>query len=299
MSVSDQMVQSVCVCSALVPMILVAYAFLDHALAPRWPRVLRVVQVAVVLQMVLVPGELHTRITSMLMGTAFPMIFYAGDLRGRLLTTSLLLVSIRTSEMMGVSAWMFLTGDASSQSIVASWANYPAHVASSLFAAAVLGALLWAFARQLESVRARLRGRVMALVGFLAAQAAALLFLGNAVMRDSPANAPLFWATAAVCLLCVLADIEAFRVAGRLREREEGLRRARELGAAVDELAERARREMEAMSQTAMLRHDARNHVQVLRALIDGGDEAEALEYARELARSWRSGEKDGDGPDA
>lgn len=93
-----------------------------------------------------------------------------------------------------------------------------------------------------------------------------------------------------------------FRMAGRLRVREEELRRARELGEEVDLLAGRAQRELEAMSETAMLRHDARNHLQVLRSLLEGdgaeGRVAEAAEYARTLARAWSSGEKDGE-PDA
>lgn len=280
-------------------MLLVAYAFLDRVLTLRWPRVLRVVQVATVLQMVLVMGEAHTRITSMLVSLVVPLVLYAGDLRDRLLVTSTLLISVRTAEMVGTSAWMLLTGGASAQSIGASWANYPAHVASALLAALVMGLLLWAFARQLDAVRAGLRGRVMVLVGFLLTQSVALLVLGNAIMRDSPADAPLFWAGAATCLLCVLADVEACRVAGRLRVREEELARARELGDAVDGLAERARLEMEVMSQTAMLRHDIRNHIQVLSALVEEGSEDEAAEYARTLARAWSSGEKDGGGRDA
>lgn len=213
------MIQNACVCGALVPMLLVAYAFLGRTLTPRRPRVLRVVQMLLVLLMVLVVGPEHTRVISIFAGAVLPLVLYAGDLRDRLLVAALLLTSVRTAEMTGTSAWMLLTGGASAQSIAASWANYPAHVASALFAALVMALLLWAFARQ--------------------------------------------------------------------------------LGAAVDELADRARREMEAVSEVAMLRHDVRNHLQVLRSLVEGGDEDEAIEYARTLAQVWRSGEKDGGGRDA
>ena len=293
------MFQSVCVFGALAPMLLVAYAFLGHVLTPRWPRVLSAVQVALVLLMLLVPGEGHTRVISIFAGAVLPIVFYVGDLRDRLLITSLLLVSLRTAEMVGTSVWMLLAGGASAQSVAASWANYPAHMASSLLAALVMALLLWAFARQISAVRAGLRGRVMALVGFLATQSAALLVLGNAVLRDAPDDATLLLTSAMVCLLCVLADVEAFRVAGRLRERDEELTRAREIEDAVNELASRARREMDAMSEVAMLRHDARNHLQVLRSLVEGGEEAEAAEYACALGRAWRSGKGDGDGRDA
>ena len=293
------MIQNACVCGALVPMLLVAYAFLGRTLAPRRPRVLRVVQMLLVLLMVLVVGPEHTRVISIFAGAVLPLVLYAGDLRDRLLVAALLLTSVRTAEMTGTSAWMLLTRGASAQSIAASWANYPAHVASALFAALVMALLLWAFARQLGAVRAGLHGRVMALVGLLAVQSASLLVLGNAILRDAPAEPRLYPMASAVCLLCVLADVELLRVAGRLRVREEELARARQLGAAVDELADRARREMEAVSEVAMLRHDVRNHLQVLRSLVEGGDEDEAVEYARTLAQVWRSGEKDGGGRDA
>lgn len=293
------MIQNACVCGALVPMLLVAYAFLGRTLAPRWPRVLRVVQMLLVLLMVLVVGPEHTRVISIFAGAVLPLVLYAGDLRDRLLVAALLLTSVRTAEMTGTSAWMLLTRGASAQSIAASWANYPAHMASALFAALVMALLLWAFARQLGAVRAGLHGRVMALVGLLAVQSASLLVLGNAILREAPAEPRLYPMASAVCLLCVLADVELLRVAGRLRVREEELARARQLGAAVDELADRARREMEAVSEVAMLRHDVRNHLQVLRSLVEGGDEDEAIEYARTLAQVWRSGEKDGGGRDA
>lgn len=293
------MIQNACVCGALVPMLLVAYAFLGRTLTPRRPRVLRVVQMLLVLLMVLVIGPEHTRVISIFAGAVLPLVLYAGDLRDRLLVAALLLTSVRTAEMTGTSAWMLLTSGASAQSIAASWANYPAHVASALFAALVMALLLWAFARQLGAVRAGLHGRVMALVGLLAVQSASLLVLGNAILRDAPAEPRLYPMASTVCLLCVLADVELLRVAGRLRVREEELARARQLGAAVDELADRARREMEAVSEVAMLRHDVRNHLQVLRSLVEGGDEDEAIEYARTLAQVWRSGEKDGGGRDA
>lgn len=292
---SVPMFQSVCVCGVLVPMLLVAYAFLDHILTPRWPRVLSVVQVVLVLQMVLVVGAAHTRVTSIVASVALPVLLYADDLRDRVLAASLLLISVRAVEMVGTSVWMLLTGGAAAQSVAVSWASYPAHVASSLLAALVMSLLLRAFVRQLGPVRAGLGGRTRTLVGFLGTQAVALLVLGNAILRDAPGEVSLIAAATAVCLLCALADVEMFRMMGRLRVREGELARARELGLAVNELADRARREMEALSEAAMLRHDVRNHLQVLCTLVERGDEAEATGYARGLVRAWGPGGR-GDG---
>ena len=285
------MVPYLCVYSTLLPMILVSFVFYGRLLTPRWPRFLLLVQVLVLVQMVLVVPEDHTRLTSGFVGL-MPLIFYMEDLRYRLLICSVLLTTVKAAEMTSVSLWMLLTGGASSQSVAASWAHYPEHLISALFATAVMALLLWAFERQIGVVREYLGARVMSIVGLLAAQSAMLYALGNSIMRDSPADAPLFWLASVLCLLCVAADIGVFRVAGRLRAREEELRRAHELSAVVDELARRASLEMEAEAETAMLRHDARNHVQVLRSLIEGGDEGEARDYARSLAAAWDLGEK-------
>ena len=283
------MIQSAAVCATLVPMLLVAYAFLGSVLTPRWSRILLGVQALLVILMILLPGPAHTCVISIFASVVLPVAFYADDLRARLLAAALLLVSVRTAEMVGSSVWMLATGGASAQSIASSWANYPAHAASALFAALVMGLLLWVFARQFALVRAALHGHVMTLVAFLVVQSAALLVLGNAILRDAPDNAGLICSAAFVCLLCVIVDAGMLRVAGRLRVRDEELRRARELGHEIEELARRAQREMDAMSQTAMLRHDVRNHLQVLRSLLEE-DDAEATEYVRSLARAWASG---------
>ena len=77
------------------------------------------------------------------------------------------------------------------------WAGFA--LLSALFAALVMALLLWAFARQLSAVRAGLHGRVMALVGLLAVQSASLLVLGNAILRDAPAEPRLYPMASAVC----------------------------------------------------------------------------------------------------
>lgn len=279
--------------AAFLPQLLIAYAFLDRALTPRWGAALRVTQAAVAVLLVLPVGDTSTVGTALFVGVAMPLVFYKDDVRFRLLVAALLTVVTSVSEFSGIAVWMVATGWAESNSVVESLAHYPAHVASSLLCAAVSALALWVFLRQLAVVRARLHGRELTLVGFLVLQAASINLFGKAIMLGLPDDAPLFWGAAVLGLLCLAADVEVLRAVGRLRLRELEARRVARMSRAVEELSAGARREMDALEEVAMLRHDARNHLQVLTSLIERGQRGEAASYARALSAALSSrGEK-------
>lgn len=279
--------------AAFLPQLLIAYAFLDRALTPRWGAALRVTQAAVAVLLVLPVGDTSTVGTALFVGVAMPLVFYKDDVRFRLLLAALLTVVTSVSEFSGIAFWMIATGRAESNSVVESLAHYPAHVASSLLCAAVSALALWVFLRQLAVVRARLHGRELTLVGFLVLQAASINLFGKAIMLGLPDDAPLFWGAAVLGLLCLAADVEVLRAVGRLRLRELEVRRVARMSRAVEELSAGARREMGALEEVAMLRHDARNHLQVLTSLIERGQRGEAASYARALSATLSSrGEK-------
>lgn len=279
--------------AAFLPQLLIAYAFLDRALTPRWGAALRVTQAAVAVLLVLPVGDTSTVGTALFVGVAMPLVFYKDDVRFRLLVAALLTVVTSVSEFSGIAVWMVATGWAESNSVVESLAHYPAHVASSLLCAAVSALALWVFLRQLAVVRARLHGRELTLVGFLVLQAASINLFGKAIMLGLPDDAPLFWGAAVLGLLCLAADVEVLRAVGRLRLRELEARRVARMSRAVEELSAGARREMDALEEVAMLRHDARNHLQVLTSLIERGQRGEAASYARALSATLSSrGEK-------
>lgn len=279
--------------AAFLPQLLIAYAFLDRALTPRWGAALRVTQAAVAVLLVLPVGDTSTVGTALFVGVAMPLVFYKDDVRFRLLVAALLTVVTSVSEFSGIAFWMIATGRAESNSVVESLAHYPAHVASSLLCAAVSALALWVFLRQLAVVRARLHGRELTLVGFLVLQAASINLFGKAIMLGLPDDAPLFWGAAVLGLLCLAADVEVLRAVGRLRLRELEARRVARMSRAVEELSAGARREMGALEEVAMLRHDARNHLQVLTTLIERGQRGEAASYARALSATLSSrGEK-------
>ena len=279
--------------AAFLPQLLIAYAFLDRALTSRWGAALRVTQAAVAVLLVLPVGDTSTVGTALFVGVAMPLVFYKDDVRFRLLVAALLTVVTSVSEFSGIAVWMVATGWAESNSVVESLAHYPAHVASSLLCAAVSALALWVFLRQLAVVRARLHGRELTLVGFLVLQASSINLFGKAIMLGSPDDAPLFWGAAILGLLCLAADVEVLRAVGRLRLRELEARRVARMSRAVEELSAGARREMGALEEVAMLRHDARNHLQVLTSLIERGQRGEAASYARALSAALSSrGEK-------
>lgn len=279
--------------AAFLPQLLIAYAFLDRALTPRWGAALRVTQAAVAVLLVLPVGDTSTVGTALFVGVAMPLVFYKDDVRFRLLVAAQLTVVTSVSEFSGIAFWMIATGRAESNSVVESLAHYPAHVASSLLCAAVSALALWVFLRQLAVVRARLHGRELTLVGFLVLQAASINLFGKAIMLGLPDDAPLFWGAAVLGLLCLAADVEVLRAVGRLRLRELEARRVARMSRAVEELSAGARREMDALEEVAMLRHDARNHLQVLTSLIERGQRGEAASYARALSATLSSrGEK-------
>ena len=129
-------------------------------------------------------------------------------------------------------------------------------------------------------------------MGFLVLQAASINLFGKAIMLGLPDDAPLFWGAAVLGLLCLAADVEVLRAVGRLRLRELEARRVARMSRAVEELSAGARREMDALEEVAMLRHDARN-LQVLTSLIERGQRGEAASYARALSAALSSrGEK-------
>lgn len=279
---------------AFLPQLVVAYAFLERALTPRWPVVLRVAQVAAAVLMVLPVGDTTTMGTVLLVGAVMPLVLYGGDVRLRLLVTSLLVTATQASDLVGIAFWMIATGGAESASVAASLAHYPAHVASSLLSAVVSALVLWAFQRQLLSVRAGIRGHEARLVAFLLMQALSLDLLGRGCMFHSPSDAPLFWGAAILGSVFLAADVEVLRAMGRLRAREADARRVERMSRAVEELSAGAQREVDALAEVSMLRHDVRNHLQVLRALVDQGEDVEAAAYARTLAEEWSTPRREG-----
>lgn len=273
-----------------VPMLLVSYHFTERMLRPRSTPVLRAVE-ALVAVFLIFPGADPTTISTVVVaGVVLPLICYRDDRRKRVLVSALLVTAVAVAEVLSISFWEAVTGGARAVTVEASWRNYPEHVTSALLGALVMGLVLWGLSRQLPDVLACLREGQVALAAFLVAQSVALLLTSVGCMFDTPATGPIFWVADVLCVLSLVADLEVFRAAGRLRVRGEEGRRARFYERHVERLAAQTRAEVDAMSEAAMMRHDLRGHWGVLRSLIARGEAGEAERYARELMAELDAG---------
>lgn len=92
--------------------------------------------------------------------------------------------------------------------------------------------------------------------------------------------------------LCVIADSLALRSFGLLRKREEDRLRLERVQQSIAELEAHCAEELAALGECAMLRHDLRNHEQVIAALVNQGKLGEASTYARGLVDEWSPEDK-------
>lgn len=107
------------------------------------------------------------------------------------------------------------------------------------------------------------------LVGFL-------VFMALAYGRDGVQGLML---TAAVILACLAADVVLFRGMKRSAERRLADMRASALQARADAYLEAASVMQADLNNAAHLRHDLRNHLQVIQGLCERGDQEEAEAY--------------------
>lgn len=269
--------------AAFLPLLAASYWFLDRVLVPRSRLVVRAAQVAVALFSLIPVGDSTTVVTNVVICLVMPFALYRGGLRDRALVSMLSASAATTAELMGLSVWMLLTGGLPTVSWEVSWAHYPAHAASSLLSAAVLLVVLVAFSRQLGYARETLTGHVP-LIALLGTQSVSLFVLSRAAMVEASSDASLYWSLTILCALCLVADVEVFRAAGRLRVLQDEGRRAAELSRSLDELSERTREEIGALTEAAIVRHDARNNLALVRSLVERGELGEAAQLARGLA---------------
>lgn len=214
---------------------------------------------------------------------ALPVACYEGSFFTRALGAGVGALLSVAGELAGVLVWMLLTGLA-----VMDFEALALHPVA--FAVAVLleAAFIAASGRALASplrAFARMEGTFAHGFAQLVALQGLVLFSLVYFLLDSFAGAPWAWASAIVLVgVLTVGDVYLYKASRRASAEEAERRRAEALGAEL-ELCLSSYEELVAdATASARLRHDARNHLQVLRALMDKGDEKAALSYARELA---------------
>lgn len=219
-----------------------------------------------------------------LMGSPFAL--YKGPFRHRLLAVALGIMPGLTGEVMLAATWIALTGTPSASA--ASVAEYPLVMAVFrifdagfvLAGAGLAAAFLRRFRDEGEPRLPMLRFLPLPLV-----QAAMLGALTYFQMHKMNASGALSWGTFGIAVMFLLVDVLVMRAmrqgmdSARMQARSEAMR------GRLDGYLAQHEETMAIAGAAARVRHDARNHAQVLASLLDRGEEAEALRYARACAQ--------------
>lgn len=232
-----------------------------------------------------------------IMGTAgiivLYMVFLGGSLAMRTAVAMLSQIFLFLAEVPTGILWVALTR-APTMNIEATQAHFLEYVAVSLFHAVLLVALFCWLDRLFRRITAAQSGRekqegngfrggifiLFACVQFLLIL---LLFLiafawvGDSVM--------LFASLTALCLMYILVDVFLFiRMSDYLASRLANLH-AETMARQADEYLQAAASMQESLQEAAVLRHDLRNHLQVVEGLCERGEHQKAQAYLHEAAQ--------------
>lgn len=278
--------------ASFLPYLLVAYAFFESALKPRGGAWLRAAQLALFLAILLMPPTVPWHWAQFLLIATIVITGYQDTPSRKVLASSLLLVGHLFGEVVAVFFWLFLTGGAATASVKTSMAMYGSHLLSCLIGACFSLFATRMLAQQLKHLDEHLRRNEFWLSGAVVMQSSTFLFLRSTYFDSSPQSTTLLWFSMLGYALCVIADSLALRSFGLLRKREEDRLRLERVQQSIAGLEAHCAEELAALGECAMLRHDLRNHEQVIAVLINQGRLEEASAYARGLVDEWSPEDK-------
>ncbi len=227
-------------------------------------------------------------ITVVFLYVVFPAVFCRVRRASMRLLTAFLCLSIAVlGEVVGSAAYVLLFDGTINDAAAIAANPWPVVFVQVLDMACVLGlARLLApvtrgIAAQEMPAAARLAAWVMP-AGFVSV--AMLLTLGiSCFPADTALLAPIVFLAAA----CLAVNVLALRAIAKAHQETQARTQTKALEREIDAcLANYAQLEAQA-TRAARLRHDARNHIGVLRGLVDGGEKDAALAYARALAKEY------------
>lgn len=275
------------VAASFLPYLLVAFVFFESTLKPRGGIRLRAAQLAFCFALLLIPPTVPWHWVQFLLMAAIVVMGYKDAPSRKILASSLLLVGHLFGEVVAVFFWLLLTNGAAVASVETSMAMYGAHLLSCLIGACFSLFATRMLAQQLRHLDEHLRSNELWLSGAVVMQSSTFLFLRSTYFDSSPQSTVLLWFSMLGYALCVIADSLALHSFGLLRKREEDRLRLERTQQSITELEAHCAEELAALGECAMLRHDLRNHEQVMAALIGQEKLEEASAYARGLVDEW------------
>lgn len=213
-----------------------------------------------------------------------PLLFSRGRLSRRVMVVALAEVCLFADEILGGALWM-LTTNAPNASYDAAREHFGAYVLMRAVHLAALVAMLAGLYLALN--RAEIRqstSKLWLLAGFPVAQFALIsgaVFVGYYHFSESSGY---YVACSAMVLLGLFADVLFLRALDRWSKAEAQRLRSEAIKRQLEEHYRHCEALLESAERMAKFRHDMRNHAQTISSLAERGQNAEAREYARELA---------------
>lgn len=284
------------VANGVVSTIIITYA-LVRILPPQNPWPCWICALAITLSFLIVKQAMDPRIYALLSTTFFVggyLVFLGGPLIVRIVVNVIAQVILLFAEIPAGIIWIALT-KSPVMDVAAGLANMPAYVVVSVFHAAMAALLFHAFYRGCTNVLRACRYRFSenqntlwsgVFVSFPIVQLALLSFALSISFVTVGDNMMLMVTVGVLFVVCLIVD--SFLFVQMRNYVDAGLARvhAEAMAQQVDEYLKSAALMQKEIRNTAMLRHDLRNHMQVVLSLFERNQRQEAQDYLAEVRHS-------------
>lgn len=235
----------------------------------------------------------------MLYELLLPLPFWRAPLAHRLLASSASICLKLALEMLMGVVWILATGTPNASYDAASLSPVLSVLGRVLFLVLYLGGatLLLRAGSRIRSDAVR-RMSLVPLCALVMVQVAVIELLFLPGFAELGGEVPYYLGGLLVLVVCVLADVALFAASRRYFEERGEREYADALERSLDECLREEAARMTVLRDAARVRHDLRNHLQVVSGLISRGRVAEAGAYARRMAEGAPGGGR-GDGAEA
>lgn len=228
-----------------------------------------------------------------------PMLFWTCEVRLRILGVMLIFVARFVCEATGAAVWEFMTGGAPIGN-----AQIPDHLIAWLLANAQWCVIMWCLGLGmrwlLDPARGghaskRPMGSLVPYVGLFVLQMVFIYVLMFFCLLSLDDTTGFFVGLLPLSAMMVAVDVLLVRDSSRAEQVSESMDAADEAELRLEGYLAEMSRQSEKNAQTARLRHDLRNHLQVMDALLERGETDRAGAYAHDVAGRLRA--EEGTGP--
>ena len=232
----------------------------------------------------LIPAPL--RILCSVTTFALPAFLYEGPIGRRLLATASVVVCMMAVEVASDALWMVLTGTPIGD-YDAARANMPEFLFMHLMCWVALIAVFSALKALFGKLNSSGSGEgMLAYAGFPTVQSIFLMLMATIGLYPLREQHSWFTWAAVMSALCLAINLLLFFSMQRYQAKRLEDQRREALERQLDEYLSESGRVVREIASVSQLRHDLRNQVQVISALVERGDVDHARELVDDLAKS-------------